>query len=268
MNDAIRELLLKVRKGATAGFGAKQWAESLEAMGFLVTMVTERRAVVSFSVVGPQGGTLTITKRPGYKRIVFYDLLPWAKGINLDLVAMASEALGMDTPEVERALKDLYERDLTNTGTCPVCGGNFKRNGTGIGHHGFKRPGDGMLHGACFGVNYLPWELSPIGAQEYISFALEPTKAQAEKRLEMLTTGQITEFMELPPSWKTGALPETITREIDPERFARKLEQEIGSTRRYIAMLTADIKFFRAKVAGWVADELPEFKHAGKFKAA
>ena len=268
MNDAIRELLLKVRKGATASFGAKQWSEALEAMGFLVTMVTERRAVVSFSVVGPQGGTLTLTKAPGYKRIVFYDLPKWARGINLDLVQLASDALGMDTPDVERAKKELYERDLTNTGTCAVCGGNFKRFGTGIGHHGFKRPGDGMLHGACFGVGHLPWELSPVGAMEYIAQALEPTKARAEKRLEMLTTGQITEFMEAPPHWKVGALPETITKELEPERFARKLASEIGQTERYIAMLTADIKHFRSKVAGWVADELPEFKHAGKFKAA
>lgn len=268
MNDATRELLLKLRKNATSAWGPKQYVEAFTALGFEVQTHKQGRSITAVTFTAPNGAFHRIEKRPDYRVIVFYTLSSWLKEAGYDVVAMSSAALGLDTPDVERAKKDLYERDLTNTGTCPVCGGNFKRDGTGIGHHGFKRPGDGMLHGACFAVGYLPWELSPIGAQEYITLALEPTKARAEKRLEMLTTGQITEFMELPPSWKTNALPETITKELDPERFARKLALEIVQTERYIAMLNADIKHFRAKVAGWAPDELPEFKHAGKFKVA
>jgi hypothetical protein len=264
MNDKTIELLMKARKLATAGFERLQWSEVLTAFGFECSIEKTRNTVTKYTIKSPSGETLTLEKEPGDKRIVFYKLGPWMKSIGFDLVSEASKVLGMETPDEERALKNLYERDLTNTGTCAVCGGNFKRDGTGIGNHGFQRPGDGMLHGRCCGVGYLPWELSPIGAEAYIKDALEPSKARAEERLEQLTTGQITQFVDLQPGWQDRK-PTNISRELEPERFARKLEIEIGHTKRYIAMLTNDIRVFTARVANWKPDELPEVKHAGKF---
>ena len=184
MNETTRKLLLKVRKGAISGFGVKQWTEVLVTLGFQVQTTKTGRTVTEIIITGPQGGCLGLTKRPNYKHIVFYDLIPWTKGINLDLVKMASDALGMDTPDVERKLKDLYVRDLTNTGTCPVCEGNFKRDGKGgMVHHGYQRPGDGFIHGDCFAVGYQPWEISPAGAMAYLQNALRPHLEGAEHHL-------------------------------------------------------------------------------------
>lgn len=273
MNDATKELLLKVRKGATASFGVKHWSEALEAMGFLVTTVTERRSVVSISIVGPQGGTLTLTKRPGYKHIVFYDLIPWARGINLDLVKMASEALGMDTPDVERKLKELYVRDLTNTGTCPVCEGNFKRNSAehydpqGMVHHGYQRPGDGAIHGDCFAVGYQPWEVSPKGAEDYLAKALRPHLEDSKAYLARLQAGEITKFFKQvrTSGWNSPKTTVEITKESDPYEFESMLKSAIYQAEKDVSWTKREITRFETRIANWKPDELPEVKHAGKF---
>jgi hypothetical protein len=45
-------------------------------------------------------------------------------------------------------------------GTCPICEGTYKVRGGVMVHHGFKRPGDGMIHGDCFAVGAPPYEVS------------------------------------------------------------------------------------------------------------
>lgn len=45
-------------------------------------------------------------------------------------------------------------------GTCPICEGTFKLHLKRLVHHGFKRPGDGAIHGDCYAVNYPPYEVS------------------------------------------------------------------------------------------------------------
>ena len=261
MNDTTRELLLKTRKGSTASFERLQWSTILAALGFEVFIEKTRNTVTKYVVKAASGETLTIEKEPNYKRISFYKLGRWLKSIDFDLVAASSKALGLDTPEVEKKLKDLYVRDLTNTGTCAVCQGNFKRNGTGIGHHGFVRPGDGMLHGQCFGVGHLPWDCSSYGAEAYILF-LKGLLLSAQSYLEKLPSH--TSMIE---SKLDGSFVE-ITRAVDSTKFERLLAEEIRQTERKISSLTYEIEAFTVRVANWKPDELPEVKHAGKFKVA
>jgi hypothetical protein len=45
-------------------------------------------------------------------------------------------------------------------GNCQLCEGDFKLDGGRMVHHGYKRPGDGMIHGDCPGVYREPYELS------------------------------------------------------------------------------------------------------------
>lgn len=164
MTSTTETLLLKTRKNANSAFGPKQWNEVLVALGFSVQLTKEKNSIVGFRAFNSAGEQVFETvKKPGYRGIVFYDIYREMKAAGYDLVELASKALGLDTPEIEKAKKALYERDLTNTGTCPICFGNFKMVNGLIGHHGFKRPGDGMLHGTCFGVWLKPFELSSGG---------------------------------------------------------------------------------------------------------
>jgi hypothetical protein len=270
MNETTRTLLLKTRKQATSAFTAKQWFEVLTALGFVVEMIKQGSSLVEFTVNGPQGGVLTLVKRPGYKRIVFYDVATWAKGINLDLVELSSKALGLETPDVEKKLKDLYVRDLTNTGTCAICEGNYKRDGVNIGHHGFQRPGDGMLHGSCFGVGFLPFECSPNACEAYL-VQLNKALKNAHEALENLPKSQTLTRKDSKYDYASGRTIVTfveVSRATDSTEFERLLKSEIYQVTRRVEALNFDIKHFTAKVANWKPDELPEVKHAGKFAKA
>jgi hypothetical protein len=63
--------------------------------------------------------------------------------------------------------------DLTNTGTCPVCGGLYKTNASRkMVHHGFEISGGtghyyGCRVGSCPGVGFLPYELGTEGCEAY-----------------------------------------------------------------------------------------------------
>lgn len=268
MDDLTRELLLKTRKTATSAFGPKQWKAVLEALGFTVTVTKERTTVVGFNVATAAGEQLAvIVKEPHYRHILFYQLVEELKAKGYDLVEMTSKALGLDTPDVEKKLKDLYVRDLTNTGTCPVCGGNFKRDGTGIGHHGFKRPGDGALYGSCFAVGYLPWELSPVGAEAYVKDALIPYLEGVVAQLARLNAGEITKFFREVGYGQKRKVVE-VTRESDEYQFGQMLKSAIYQAERDIKWTEATITEFKTRIANWKPDELPEVKYAGKFKVA
>jgi hypothetical protein len=271
MNETTRTLLLKTRKGATSSFGPKQWKEVLEALGAQVQVEKTRNTVTKVVVRVPdasdihgiQGFTLVIEKEPEYRRITFYKLNSFLKDSKFDLVELASKALGLATPAEEKRLNDLYVRDLTNTGTCAVCEGNFKRGGTGLVHHGFIRPGDGVLHGSCFGVGRLPWELSPQGAEDYL-VELHKALEFAHKSLESLPQQEkmvrVDEKYNLTTGRRYTVLVE-ITRAVDSTEFERLLAASIRETEHRIEGLGRDIKYFTTKVANWKPDELPEFKY-------
>lgn len=270
MDPKTTELLLKTRKGATAAFGVAQWGTVLTECGFQFQTTKTGRTVTEVKITSPLDTVLTITKEPRYKAITFYKLNSWLKEIGVDLVEVASVRLHLDTPEVEKALKELYVRDLTNTGTCPVCEGNFKRNITGgMVHHGYLRPGDGAQHGDCFAVGYLPWELSAEGAEAYLEQAVRPHLGNAEHYLTRLQAGEITKFFkkERPAggNYQTPKVVVVVTRESNELEFERMLASAVSDTERDIAWTLKEITRLEKKIAGWKLDVLPEVKHAGKF---
>jgi hypothetical protein len=89
-------------------------------------------------------------------------------------------------------------------GICPVCERDHKvtpqgrRNVHGDGLpagnrmvlHGYQRPGLGWLHGRCFGVGKLPYELSSSGCFAYRE-AAERQRDAAQKILESIEKGTI-----------------------------------------------------------------------------
>lgn len=71
-----------------------------------------------------------------------------------------------------RTPKEPAEPDLTNTGTCPVCGNRQKLDKNGmLVHHGFTVRWH-ERQGSCDGVGYPPWEVSPKGATAYLETLL------------------------------------------------------------------------------------------------
>lgn len=71
-NDKLRELLLKTRKGATAGFGASDWAAVVRALGFQYDVTRKKGAqVLAARITAPNGASVDVEKDPRYRRIDF-----------------------------------------------------------------------------------------------------------------------------------------------------------------------------------------------------
>lgn len=71
-DDPTRQLLLKARKKADAGFGAANWAAVLRALGFQYEVTKKERAqVLAVRITAPNGATLDVEKNPRSKTIGF-----------------------------------------------------------------------------------------------------------------------------------------------------------------------------------------------------
>ena len=53
-------------------------------------------------------------------------------------------------------------------GNCQICEGDQKLHAGGMVHHGYRRPGDGFIHGDCPGVGHVPYEVSCDLVKEHI----------------------------------------------------------------------------------------------------
>ena len=72
-------------------------------------------------------------------------------------------------------------------GFCPVCTNRIKCQFERLVHHGYKRPGDGYIHGDCFGVGRTPHELSDSTAREYLDQEVLPQLGFAQFIVELLS---------------------------------------------------------------------------------
>ena len=95
----------------------------------------------------------------------------------------AAAALGVEphTPALPRT--------RANTGTCGVCFANVKLDGGRLVLHGYQRPGDGMAHGRCWGVDRAPFEISPDATRDYTDRGLTPRREGMERRVAELALG-------------------------------------------------------------------------------
>jgi hypothetical protein len=88
--------------------------------------------------------------------------------------AMLAELVKSTKPFIEKGRKPAINPiviDLTNTGTCSVCGGLYKTNSSRkMVHHGFEISSGhyyGCRVGSCPGVGFLSYELGTEGCEAY-----------------------------------------------------------------------------------------------------
>lgn len=188
LDPATKEVLLKTRKSATASFEVKQLGLLFNALGgpWKFESKKEGRTVVSVTLTAPNGSSVTEVKEPQYKRVqASYAMHRFLHltGVKDAMMARVSELLGMPTYEDEQAEKVMYgvQYDLNNAGICPVCFRVQKLDENGkMVSHGYRRPGDGQNHGNCFGVGYVPLEVSPVGSRAYQAQVAYPSAVACE----------------------------------------------------------------------------------------
>lgn len=262
----VVSLLLKVRKGKTAGFNVRDWALVCAVADFAFEVKKEDREISEVVVTTSHSQRLRIVREG--RSIPFYyfedkerrfrgGFLAWTAHVKEPLSEFAALALGLPTFEQENQLREYKARDWSNTGTCGVCEFNVKMKPDEqvLVHHGYQRPGDGSIRGDCFGVNKPPHELSPLAATGWL--ALLRTRLKGLKGyLEQLRAGHVKQLSTSPLS--TNATMGSIER--GEPGWDRALNLEIDLTRSELAKVEKDEAKFSKKVANWKLDELPEVK--------
>lgn len=244
------ELLKKVRKDATAGFNVQDWLFCLDTLGWSwVKTVVDREA--RYLITAPNGETFKLQKEPGYRGIVFYGtgnrdgFIDFAKRNGIEAAIEAK--IGA---EPERAPR----RDMTNTGTCSCCFGNFKLRAAKTADinpdmvfHGYQRPGTGYTVGQCYGINYAPYELSCEGTKAFIKLVESERETSAAWLKHLESAAELTirhgEGRKVTPAHGY---------EFDAER-----RLQIANTEYRIKCIDRDLAFLNEKVSTWVRRPLP-----------
>jgi len=159
-------------------------------------------------------------------------------------------------------------------GNCPVCEGDFKLtpDGQRLVHHGYKRPGDGMIHGDCFAVDYEPYEVSDRGCREYKD-AVQATKEGHESYLKRLEAGEV---RKLTKEKSRGAyrLPEFVEVNGDSEDageradFERLRGYKINEMKSRITQCEQELARMDRRIAAWVKKPIKTWEEAAAEVAA
>lgn len=137
-------------------------------------------------------------------------------------------------------------------GSCPVCEGDFKVREGRVVHHGFTRPGDGMIHGDCFAVGYEPYERSTKGCEDYQAkmggqlFGLEDALLKLPTR---------TYFFEY--NWRREIV-EYALGVTDLYTWKRVIQSREGELKQHIRQTKLEIERMTKRIADWKLADLRE----------
>jgi len=119
-------------------------------------------------------------------------------------------------------------------GHCPVCTAEQKlTTDMRMVHHGFQRPGDGYIHGDCFGVHYSAYELSCEGTKAYLVM-VQAQQESVSARLNRLVSGQVKKLTKVVTEWRKGRMGTT--------RVVEVCEEEVVEFRNLLRITIAQVE--------------------------
>jgi hypothetical protein len=135
-------------------------------------------------------------------------------------------------------------------GTCPICEGTYKVRGGAMVHHGFKRPGDGFIHGDCFAVGHPPYEVSCSITKTYRS-SIE--KGRADLVETLASAASILRFTTTRTGWGQMApvQVEYVVGVSDPFVFERARDQRKHELEYRLRMTDAEIARLTKMIDAW-----------------
>jgi hypothetical protein len=151
-------------------------------------------------------------------------------------------------------MKEPRERE-SYVGHCPVCEGAFKVRDGKMVHHGFKRPGDGSIHGDCFGVGLPPYECSPEGCHKYRAI-IEGILGRQLERAEKLSKNQIPYFTNVNVGRHRITTIQYAVGVTERYAFIRRAEEEKRKTEREIRDCNGEISRMDNLITSWVNKDL------------
>lgn len=146
-------------------------------------------------------------------------------------------------------------------GICPVCEGRFKLDHRGTAtamssgfrmvHHGYKRPGDGEIHGDCFGVHYPPYEVSTDGTEQYLGM-IELRLSTAREAMQRYESGEVTELRRLENPYSRHEPPRfKLLTPADGWEWRQELQDRMRRLEYEIKGLVREQTRLRALIDGW-----------------
>lgn len=148
-------------------------------------------------------------------------------------------------------------------GKCGVCEGDFKLThsskspsidspGFKLVHHGYKRPGDGEIHGDCYAVGMAPYEISTEATEQYMQM-VDHQLASQQQYLERLENGEITELRKQIGRGTWGAPIEyKVLTPADGWAFKDELRSRISETKYRITNMNREAARLGSLIQNWV----------------
>jgi hypothetical protein len=136
-----------------------------------------------------------------------------------------------------------------HVGNCQLCEGDFKLTDDNLMvHHGYKRPGDGEIHGDCPAVGLRPYEVSCEAIKAYV-IRLRSGLQAVKARLAQITAGEVTEFEKRDRQGFTVSYSRFVTEWFHFDTELRSMESHL---KYEISNLERDIKHREERIATWV----------------
>lgn len=167
--------------------------------------------------------------------------------------------------------RGLRSRDMATTktrtvGTCQICEREHKLLSGKVVHHGYQRPGDGEIHGDCFGVGFEPYEVSCECVKSYRMWVIGQLEATHENLERLVKDEGVKLYVQVRDNstWKTRL--EEITP-ADP-RWAQELKTRIRGAQNKIRGFEQEIQRVTARIDGWKPVALKTFEEVVRAEAA
>jgi hypothetical protein len=151
-------------------------------------------------------------------------------------------------------------------GNCQICEGDFKTTEEGkVALHGYKRPGDGHVHGHCPGEGHLAYEKSANLIPLFVK-GLRRDEERAEETLGQIDRGEIESFTK--PAWLAGlphrSFKDVKKSEVPGDVWRRELSAyrgRVDSDRRHARLQR---EHFEQRLKNWTLRPLREIDELGR----
>ena len=231
--------------------------------GGIWTIVTEGWSIglPSYTFTNTKGATATVIPPidsygfPDPAKLQMASFWTWAykNGLQEDAQKALSEAVVAPKPLAPG------DRTLDNTGHCAACLANVKLSQERIMRHGWSVQGDrgrgqygNSWHtGPCVGAGYLPWEISPKGAEVYLG-QLAAYQTQLERKIQVLRG----EPQEIPNPRYLGYNQKAKTLTKGDLGYEDGLKLLIAQQTQELVYLNNDINELKTRIAAWVPKAL------------
>jgi len=149
--------------------------------------------------------------------------------------------------------------DLHNTGICAICGRRQKLEEKKMVQHGYTMSDfnhSGYRIGKCFGVGYMPYELSNEANVVY-ALTLWLELKHLKTGLKTLKSGTIETFVVKRDTYVGGKREKvSVVLLKGTEEFNREVESQISQAEMFIRSVKLDIRVNDAKIANWTLQPL------------